>query len=267
MLNKELSQYIHIINSTANSGWIVEENSLVNMSTDDLEEEGAVTGIVLEFKKGTAPPQKIEPNQVPTGVDRLVQMGSTKIRTVTGISDAMRGNAGPSQSGRAIQSLQFGSQLSLAVPLDNLSRTRHMMAKRMLDLIQSYMDAPQVMRIVKRGLDGQQTTEELAISEGIETGIALHLATGKPVWAGLNAGNLEKLWLPDTVRKVCIYADNDADGDFAGQAFAFALARRLKREEKNSGRRQVRVFLPKHAGTDWADVWRQRLEAQAPRAA
>ena len=37
--------------------------------------------------------------------------------------------------------------------------------------------------------------------------------------------------------------DNDADGDFAGQAFAFALARRLKREEKNSGRRQVRVFL------------------------
>jgi putative DNA primase/helicase len=110
-------------------------------------------------------------------------------------------------------------------------------------------------------------TEELAISEGIETGIALHLATGKPVWAGLNAGNLEKLWLPDTVRKVCIYADNDADGDFAGQAFAFALARRLKREEKNSGRRQVRVFLPKHAGTDWADVWRQRLEAQAPRAA
>jgi putative DNA primase/helicase len=60
----------------------------------------------------------------------------------------------------------------------------------------------------------------------------LHLATGKPVWAGLNAGNLEKLWLPDSVRKVCIYADNDADGDFAGQAFAFALARRLKREEK-----------------------------------
>ena len=95
----------------------------------------------------------------------------------------------------------------------------------------------------------------------------MHLATGKPVWAGLNAGNLEKLWLPDSVRKVCIYADNDADGDFAGQAFAFALARRLKREEKNSGRRQVRVFLPKHAGTDWADVWRQRLETQAPRAA
>jgi hypothetical protein len=90
--------------------------------------------------------------------------------------------------------------------------------------------------VLSAGINGAavrlfEATEELAISEGIETGIALHLATGKPVWAGLNAGNLEKLWLPDTVRKVCIYADNDADGDFAGQAFAFALARRLKREE------------------------------------
>ena len=132
--------------------------------------------------------------------------------------------------------------------------------------------APDAKKVLSAGINGAavrlfEATEELAVCEGIETGIALHLATGKPVWAGLNAGNLEKLWLPDTVRKVCIYADNDADGDFAGQAFAFALARRLKREEKNSGRRQVRVFLPKHAGTDWADVWRQRLEAQAPRAA
>jgi putative DNA primase/helicase len=64
--------------------------------------------------------------------------------------------------------------------------------------------------------------------------------------------------VPDTVREVCIYADNDAGGDFAGQCFAYALARRLKREEKTTGPRQVRVFVPRHAGTDWADVWCQR---------
>ena len=86
----------------------------------------------------------------------------------------------------------------------------------------------------------------------------MHLATHKPVWAGISAGNLEKLWLPDTVRAVGIYADNDAGGDFAGQSCAFALARRLKREEKTTGPRQVRVFVPRHAGTDWADVWLQR---------
>ncbi|MFY9327954.1 MAG: toprim domain-containing protein, partial [Georgfuchsia sp.] len=127
-------------------------------------------------------------------------------------------------------------------------------------------------KVLSAGINGAavrlfEATGELAISEGIETGIAVHLATGKPVWAGLNAGNLEKLWLPDSAHTVCIYADNDADGDFAGQAFAFALARRLKREDKKIGLRQVQVFIPKQAGTDWADVWRQRLEAQASRAA
>lgn len=127
-------------------------------------------------------------------------------------------------------------------------------------------------KVLSSGIKGAavrlfEATTELAISEGIETGIAVHLATGKPVWAGLNAGNLETLWLPDSVRTVCIYADNDADGDFAGQAFAFALARRLKREDKKHGVRQVQVFVPKNAGTDWADIWRQRLEARTPRAA
>jgi len=78
------------------------------------------------------------------------------------------------------------------------------------------------------------------------------------VWAGLNAGNLEKLWLPDSVRRICIYCDNDADADFDGQAFAFALARRLKKEERRTGPRHVQVFLPKQAGTDWADVWLTR---------
>ena len=127
-------------------------------------------------------------------------------------------------------------------------------------------------KVLSAGINGAavrlfEATVELAISEGIETGIAVHLATGKPVWAGLNAGNLEKLWLPDSVHTVCIYADNDADGDFTGQAFAFALARRLKRESKKIGMRQVQIFIPKQAGTDWADVWRQRLETQARRAA
>jgi len=132
--------------------------------------------------------------------------------------------------------------------------------------------AADAKKVLSAGINGAavrlfEATEELAISEGIETGIAVHLATSKPVWAALSAGNLEKLWLPESVRKVCIYADNDADGDFTGQALAFGLARRMKQVEKKTGRRQVQVFLPKQAGSDWADVWRQRLETQAPGAA
>ena len=97
--------------------------------------------------------------------------------------------------------------------------------------------------------------EELAVAEGLETALAVHLATGKPIWMALNAGNLEKLWLPDAVRRVLIYADNDADGDFTGQACAYALARRLRRSVNGAAPREVQVFVPKQPGADWADVW------------
>lgn len=103
-------------------------------------------------------------------------------------------------------------------------------------------------------------TEELAIAEGIETALAVHLRTGKPVWAAISAGNMEKVWIPETVRRLCVYADNDADARFDGQASAYVLARRLTKERKGSPRR-VSVFVPKHAGTDWADVWRFRQES------
>ncbi len=130
--------------------------------------------------------------------------------------------------------------------------------------------AADAKKVLSAGINGAavrlfEPSAHLAVCEGIETGLAVHLATGKPGWAGISAGNLEKLWLPDSVRKVDIYADNDAGGDFAGQCYAFALARRLKRDEKTTGPRQVRVFVPRHAGTDWADVWQQRQKLPSPR--
>ncbi len=128
--------------------------------------------------------------------------------------------------------------------------------------------AADAKKVLSAGINGAavrlfEATDQLALCEGIETALAVHLATHQPVWAGISAGNLEKLWLPDTVRAIGIYADNDAGGDFAGLSSAFALARRLKREEKISGARQVRVFVPRHAGTDWADVWLQRQRSAA----
>lgn len=161
MLNKAISQYLHIINSTANSGYMVEQNSLTNMSTDDLEENGGRTGVVLEYRKGSTKPEKIEPNQVPTGIERLVQMGSDKIRSIAGMNDSMRGNGGANQSGVAVQSLQFAAQMSLAIPIDNLARTRHMLAQRWLEMIQAFMDEPRIWRITKMQPNGQKTTQEL----------------------------------------------------------------------------------------------------------
>jgi putative DNA primase/helicase len=98
--------------------------------------------------------------------------------------------------------------------------------------------------------------DTLGLTEGIETGLAVRLRTGHPVWAAINCLNLERLLIPDTVRRICIYADNDANSQFDGQASAYALARRLKKESRRYGvDREVHVHVPRHAGTDWADVY------------
>jgi len=123
----------------------------------------------------------------------------------------------------------------------------------------------QSKKVLSSGINGaavrlDEATEELAITEGIETGLAVRLSTSKPVWAALNNGNMEKLWFPDSVRRVCIYADNDADAEFTGQVSAYTLARRLAKEARKGGLdRTVQVFVPKHGGHDWADIWLARL--------
>jgi putative DNA primase/helicase len=61
-------------------------------------------------------------------------------------------------------------------------------------------------------------------------------STAQPVWAALSAGNMEKLWVPDTVHRISIYADNDANSEYKGQSSAFILAGRLKKKARKSGR-------------------------------
>lgn len=123
----------------------------------------------------------------------------------------------------------------------------------------------QSKKVLSSGINGaavrlDEASDELAITEGIETGLAVRLSTSKPVWSALNNGNMEKLWIPESVRRVCIYADNDANAEFTGQVSAYALAQRLVKEARKCGLdRTVQVFVPKHGGHDWADIWLARL--------
>ena len=88
----------------------------------------------------------------------------------------------------------------------------------------------------------------IGIAEGIETALSASALYQIPVWAAINAGNLAKWIPPEGTEEVAIFGDNDAK--FAGQAAAYALARRLA--SKNT---PVTVHIPPMPGTDWADVY------------
>jgi putative DNA primase/helicase len=68
--------------------------------------------------------------------------------------------------------------------------------------------------------------ETLGIAEGIETALAAMQNDGYPCWAAANVTLLEQVEVPDYVRTVIIYADNDSS--FTGQKAAYTLANRLK---------------------------------------
>lgn len=167
LLNKAMSQYLHILNTTANSGWVTVAGTLTNMRDEELANRGSETGLHLIIKKGTDPvdrPQKIQPNQVPTGIDRLIDRAGALLEQSTGINDAMSGNQGNEVSGIAIQTRQFAAQQQLAVPLDNLARTRQMLATRMLEMIQVFYDQPRIIRITETDPRGKETTAEIPLN-------------------------------------------------------------------------------------------------------
>ena len=163
-LNKISSQELHIVNTTANSGWIVETGSLNGMTSDDLQERGAQTGLVLEYNRGSNPPQKINPNQIPTGLDRIGQKAANNIKEISGVSDAMLGQDSAEVSGVAIQAKQNRGQIQIQVPLDNLAKSRLFVAKNIMCLIQSFYTEERVIQITKDD-DPMKPREEMVLNQ------------------------------------------------------------------------------------------------------
>ena len=163
-LNKIASQELHIVNTTANSGWMVESGSLVGMTVDDLEEHGAETGLVVEYARGTNPPLKIQPNQIPTGLDRISQKAALNIKAISGINDSMLGTDSSEVSGIAIQAKQNRGAIMIQVPLDNLRKTRQYLAEKILNLLQTFYTEQRIIQVTNES-DPMKPREQMVINE------------------------------------------------------------------------------------------------------
>ena len=162
ILNKASSQELHVINTTANSGWVIEENSLVNMTVEELEMNGAQTGLVVEYRKGAQPPIKIQPNQVPSGLDRITYKAEEHIKTISAVSDSMQGFDREDVAAKAIAYKQQRGSVNLSKLLDNLERTDWILARNVLDLVQQYYVDERILNITHD--DFTRETEQLTIN-------------------------------------------------------------------------------------------------------
>lgn len=171
LLNKVSSQELHVVNTTANSGWKIKRNALQNMSTAELEQRGAQTGLVLELDEINNA-EKIQPNQTPTGLDRISYKAEEHIKTISGVSDYMQGFAREDVAAKSVQTNKQSGQANLAKVMDNMNRTDFILARNVLDLVQEYYTEQRLIHITTDRLTN--TTEQLAVNQPTPEGTILN---------------------------------------------------------------------------------------------
>lgn len=165
MLNKVTSQELHVVNTTANSGWMFRSGTLVNMDTDDLASQGSKTGLVLEYT-GEQAPEKIQPNQVPTGLDKISSKAGLFFREISGVNEAMLG-AGRSDSSKALESRKRGGLVQQEILFDNLDFTRKLRAKLLLQIVQNYYSETRLIQVFSKNEDGDDIQEEVELNQPV----------------------------------------------------------------------------------------------------
>jgi hypothetical protein len=171
LLNKVSSQELHVVNTTANSGWKVKRNALQNMSIAELEQRGAQTGLVLELDELNNA-EKIQPNQTPSGLDRISYKAEEHIKTISGVSDYMQGFAREDVAAKSVQTNKLSGQANLAKVMDNMNRTDFILARNVLDLVQEYYTEERLLFITTDRLTNQ--TEQLVINQPTPEGTIIN---------------------------------------------------------------------------------------------
>lgn len=162
LLNKVTSQELHVLNTTANSGWKIKAGSLINMTMEELEQRGAQTGLVMEMTN-IEDAEKITPNSTPQGLDRMSFKAEESIKSISGVSDSMQGFDREDVAAKAIQEKKKSGSTNLVKPLDNLVRTDYFIARNTLDLIQEFYTEPRILTITTDHMTG--ATEDVGINQ------------------------------------------------------------------------------------------------------
>ncbi len=163
LLNKVSSQELHVVNGVANSGWKIKQGSLRNMEVEELEQRGAMTGIVLELDN-IEDAEKIQPNTVPTGLERISYKAEEHIKTISNVTDTSLGDDRADVAAKAIKAKSARQGVSQLRLQDNLMKTKHLLAIRVVDIWQQYYTEPRIYRMtfdhpVNAGMI-EQTEEE-----------------------------------------------------------------------------------------------------------
>jgi hypothetical protein len=153
--NKFFSQILHIVNTNAKGGLMVEDGAVENL--DKFKEDWAKADSVVELEAGAISGGKIMPKPppaVPTEIGRMLEFSISSLRDVTGINLEMLGMADRQQAGVLEAQRKQSAMMVLATLFDALRRYRKEQGRLLAKYIVEFMSDGRLVRIV--GGDGTE---------------------------------------------------------------------------------------------------------------
>jgi hypothetical protein len=138
-LNKRRSQALHLINTTANSGYIVEKGALSKGQRRNLESMGSKAGVVIETEQGGLNKiKRIEPSQLSTGHVELSQLADGDMKAISGVNADLLGMDDTSAtSGIAMEMRRRQGLINVEPVFDNYDNSQKILGKVLLEIIRN----------------------------------------------------------------------------------------------------------------------------------
>lgn len=162
--NKWLAQSMHILNTSAKSGVVVEEGAVANIR--QFEENYAKAGSVSVVRAGmlNSIRDKVAPG-MPAGFAQMMQFALAAIPDVTGINKEMLGTVGHEQAGVLEAQRKQAAQAVLAPLFDSLRRYYKGQGRFCMELVRKYVSPDTMARIVAP--DGSAQAIPMAIMQDV----------------------------------------------------------------------------------------------------
>lgn len=146
--NKARSQFLHIINTAANSGWIIDDDAMEPNRIDELKQFGSVPGIVLKVKTGKRV-ERIEPVAAPMSQAIREKAADDDFKEVSLINaDLLAIDENKNPSGKAI-ALRIRQGLTVLEPdFRNFRRTKKLIGIAIMRMIPTMFDVAKMKKVL-----------------------------------------------------------------------------------------------------------------------
>ena len=145
--NKAEMLMLRHLNTTANSGWLVEEDTWVD--EEMVKKFGTAAGVDLVYNKGRQKPERITPSPLSQGHVQISVSSAESIKDQLGINaDLLAANEGGGDSGRAISLRQKQGLLMIQELYDNLTRSRIIAGRFILTQLGEIFDTETAMKVL-----------------------------------------------------------------------------------------------------------------------